>query len=707
MTKLFISFQPEDFFGKQVYNFGDVNVRISLEDNFKCSGIYSFFLYNDQLMLLADAETKYDQSRRLNKSVKATLRSHLVWIPGKYFLLVRNEEDKVLRFNLILDNEGKFIIKGKPLLCPMMSDEDMLSGRLYCCKTQWKLLSRKPGTMQLKRWVINRAKQNQLNSMRSKMQKNEVELCNNLLISGKTTGLIGPSVMLLLHSAEIKSEHMFGHLDQFYDMTKSNPYESMTDFFSETKPRNDFFSLVQESMKAYTFIFSNLDTLFDSGGKVIMKTIQAHWPDGNKSAIFYGTQQEIAELLEQYPSLEHHFPSENRLSLEPYTREEMIFAFFEEAKLAHLELTPEAVEKVCNLITEAFEQGLIAHFDKFDFRDYVERNLLPRYKKNNIDNLEAGIPTFTELEVLPRDIEDGFFLNQKSHYNEALEELQAMVGLAEIKRNIRALSGQMKFFQERRLLGLRTTTGATYHAILTGNPGTGKTTVAKLLGKIYHALGLLSKGDVVCVDRRRIIGRYIGETEENMKLILKEAQGNVLFIDEAYTLCAQGDERDFGRHAVECLLDVLSRKDPDMLVIFAGYEKEMDALLSMNQGLASRFPYRFHFPDYTAEELMQIAEKMISADDYELSVEARTLLQQVIREAASSRIESFGNARWVEQFVRNGIVPALADRISSSPHPICKAAYQRIEADDVRVAAEKFNPKAVALKHRPAIGFCA
>jgi AAA+ superfamily predicted ATPase len=513
--------------------------------------------------------------------------------------------------------------------------------------------------------------------------------------------------MLLLHASEIDSKHLFGHLNQFYDMSKPNPYESMTDFFSEVTPHNDFFSMVQDSMNAYTFIFSNLSALFDSSGKTIMKAIQSHWPATNKSAIFYGTHQEVAELLEQYPSLEQYFPAENRLSLEPYTREEMIFLFFEEAKQANLELNPEAVEKVCNLITVAFERGLITHFDKFDLRDYVERSLLPRYQKNNISNLKAGTTAFVELKVLPRDIEDDFFLNQKSHYNEALEELQAMVGLTEIKRNIRALSGQMKFFQERRLLGLRTTTGATYHAILTGNPGTGKTTVAKLLGKIYHSLGLLSKGDVVYVDRRRIIGRYIGETEENMKLILKEAQGNVLFIDEAYTLYTQGDERDFGRHAVECLLDVLSRKDPDMLIIFAGYEKEMDALMSMNPGLLGRFPYKFHFPNYTAEELMQIAQKMLSADQYELTPEASDLMLLTIRNAVSNGSDEFSNARWVEQFVRNGIIPAIANRVTTSPHAIGRLAYQRIEVDDVRTATEKFNDKTLTLKRRNSIGFCA
>jgi len=313
----------------------------------------------------------------------------------------------------------------------------------------------------------------------------------------------------------------------------------------------------------------------------------------------------------------------------------------------------------------------------------------------------------TVLEVQPSDIDEDYFLNQSNAYNDAMRELHAMVGLKEIKRDITTLSNRTKFFQERRLMGLHSADDATFHTILTGNPGTGKTTVARLLGKIYHSLGILSKGDVVCVDRTRIIGRYIGETEENMKQILKEAKGNVLFIDEAYTLYAKDDERDFGRHAVECLLDVLGRKDPDMLVIFAGYEKEMNALLSMNQGLVGRFPYKFHFPDYSAEELMQIAGKMLSKDQYELSSEAQTLLLHSISEAVKSNSETFANARWMEQFVRNGIIPAFADRIISSPHVFNKTVYQRIEASDVLAAAERFCAKTIEMKRRTAIGFCA
>ena len=192
-----------------------------------------------------------------------------------------------------------------------------------------------------------------------------------------------------------------------------------------------------------------------------------------------------------------------------------------------------------------------------------------------------------------------------------------------------------------------------------------------------------------------------------MKQILKEAQGNVLFVDEAYTLYNGDDDKDFGRHAVECLLDVLSRKDPDMLVVFAGYEKEMDGLMSSNPGLVGRFPYKYHFENYSAEELLQIAEKILEKDDYVLTPEAQSLLSQTIRKTVAGKPENFANARWVNHLVKNGIIPALADRITHSLHTMDRVAYQRIEAADVKVAAEKFCPKPKEIKRRPVIGFCA
>ena len=232
-------------------------------------------------------------------------------------------------------------------------------------------------------------------------------------------------------------------------------------------------------------------------------------------------------------------------------------------------------------------------------------------------------------------------------------------------------------------------------SIFTGNPGTGKTTVARKLGKIYRSLGLLSKGEVIAVDRTRLVGRYIGDTEDNMKHLFEEAKGNVLFIDEAYTLYdGAHDRKDFGARVIDSLLTTLTQPNPDMLVVFAGYPKEMQAMLDTNPGLAGRFPYRYQFDDYSAEQLKQIARHLLERDEYILSDEAAKAMQEAINQTLSMKSPNFGNARWIEQFVNNGIIPAMADRIFSTG---C-TDFQRVEVADVNKAFEQFKPKAIDLK---------
>ena len=131
--------------------------------------------------------------------------------------------------------------------------------------------------------------------------------------------------------------------------------------------------------------------------------------------------------------------------------------------------------------------------------------------------------------------------------------------------------------------------------VFTGNPGTGKTTVAQMVGRVFHSLGILSKGGVIVTERSKLVGRYIGDTENNMQALLEQAKGNVLFIDEAYNLYDGGDtKKDYGHRVIESLLTVLSQKNPDLIVILAGYEKEMMNMLETNPGMKGRFPYHFH-----------------------------------------------------------------------------------------------------------------
>ena len=209
---------------------------------------------------------------------------------------------------------------------------------------------------------------------------------------------------------------------------------------------------------------------------------------------------------------------------------------------------------------------------------------------------------------------------------------------------------------------------------------------------------------MICADRTRLVGRYIGETEENMKAVLEEARGNVLFIDEAYNLYeGTVDRKDYGAKVIDSLLTVLSQPNPDMVIVFAGYEKEMDAMLNSNPGLMGCFPNKYRFNDYDADQLMEIALHLFAKDDYIISDDAKTILQQKICDTLAQRTKNFGNARWVEQFIRNGIIPAMANRVTLEPIK----DYQHILASDVEEGYMKFNPRIIELKPRRQVGFSA
>ena len=327
----------------------------------------------------------------------------------------------------------------------------------------------------------------------------------------------------------------------------------------------------------------------------------------------------------------------------------------------------------------------------------IADDIRPRYVRRAIEMMGEEIP-FLELE----DIDTSLLVPTSDTFDRCLNDLKEMVGLDEVKQGIITMANNTRFYTKRRRQGLHNSCNVAYHCIFTGNPGTGKTTVARQLGRLYHSLGLLSRGEVIAVDRTRLVGRYIGETEENMKAVLEEARGNVLFIDEAYNLYdGSGDRKDFGARVLDSLLTVLSQPNPDMLIVFAGYEKEMDAMLNTNPGLIGRFPYKYRFADYNADQLMEIAFRLLRRDDYILSDEATSLLRDSVIQTLSQRTPNFGNARWMEQYIRNGIIPAMADRLATSGSD----DYQHIEASDVQKAYEKFNPMATELKPRRKVGF--
>ncbi len=265
-----------------------------------------------------------------------------------------------------------------------------------------------------------------------------------------------------------------------------------------------------------------------------------------------------------------------------------------------------------------------------------------------------------------------------------MEELDGLIGLSEVKNKIREYSHYLGFITLRKDKGLEESEPISLHAVFKGNPGTGKTTVARKLGKIYKKLGLLSKGHVHEVDRGDLVAEFIGQTAPKTKAAIKKAKGGILFIDEAYSLARKDDDaKDFGKEAIEILLKELSEGE-DISIIVAGYPSEMDTFLESNPGLKSRFNMVYNFPDYVPQELIEIADYSASRRGITLSAEAREALYKKLVETYRERDEFFGNARlvnsWIDECKMN-----LGLRVmeASNPASLSMEELSTISVEDV------------------------
>lgn len=299
---------------------------------------------------------------------------------------------------------------------------------------------------------------------------------------------------------------------------------------------------------------------------------------------------------------------------------------------------------------------------------------------------EKGLQIFLEPE--PEDIES---------FEEVLVKLDALIGLAEVKVKVREHAQYIQFLQLRKEKGFAEKDGINVHSVFSGNPGTGKTTVAKMMGRLYKKMGLLSKGHVHEVDRSDLVGEYIGQTAPKVKDAIEMARGGVLFIDEAYALArSPEDSKDFGREAVEILVRELSNGPGDLAIIVAGYPKEMKTFLDSNPGLRSRFKLSFDFADYLPQELAQIAEYASKEKEVSLAKEAKELVDELITEAFRSRDRAFGNARFVHDLVDKAKIQ-LGLRLMAMPNvrnlsPEALTIVLREDVEKVQVLRKKAMP---------------
>lgn len=255
-------------------------------------------------------------------------------------------------------------------------------------------------------------------------------------------------------------------------------------------------------------------------------------------------------------------------------------------------------------------------------------------------------------------------INQKVQLRKLQDQLDSLVGLQSVKKVIEEIQAFALIQKYREMMQL-SCEPMVLHTIFTGNPGTGKTTVARILSQMLKELGILQKGHTVEVERADLVAQYIGQTAQKTREVLKQAQGGLLFIDEAYSL-ARGGERDFGKEAIDTLVKAMEDQRDSLVVILAGYPKPMEDFLETNPGLHSRFPLTIHFPDYTDIELYKIALGMLEQREYTLTAQAQQELVRAIRRLRSGDPARFGNARAVRNLVEQ-LIRRQAVRLARKP----------------------------------------
>jgi len=235
---------------------------------------------------------------------------------------------------------------------------------------------------------------------------------------------------------------------------------------------------------------------------------------------------------------------------------------------------------------------------------------------------------------------------------EILDELNSLVGLSKVKALIHEIQAFIEI-QKRRSREKLATEPLVLHMIFRGNPGTGKTTVARLIGRLFKEMEVLQKGHIIECERADLVGEYIGHTAQKTREMVKKALGGVLFIDEAYSL-ARGGEKDFGKEAIDALVKAMEDHKNELILILAGYKHEMDWFLQTNPGLRSRFPIQIDFPDYTVEELLSIGDSILKNRQYEMTPEAREAFRYILQGVLNSHPYA-GNARLVRNLVEKSI----------------------------------------------------
>lgn len=289
---------------------------------------------------------------------------------------------------------------------------------------------------------------------------------------------------------------------------------------------------------------------------------------------------------------------------------------------------------------------------RFSFNHDAKDNKL----KMIVDKPPAPVTKLPDLQAVKAEPRTEIISETKSgnkKVDEIICELNSLVGLNTVKKLILEIRAYVEIQKKRKAENLLSEP-MSLHMIFKGNPGSGKTTVARIVGSLFKEMGILEKGHLIEVERADLVGEYIGHTAHKTRQQIKRALGGVLFIDEAYSL-ARGGDKDFGKEAIDTMVKNMEENKDNLVLILAGYKQEMVRFLETNPGLRSRFPIHIDFPDYSTQELLDIADIMLTKRQYQFTPEAKERLQDHLEETMYNRHEHCGNARFVRNVVEKAI----------------------------------------------------
>ncbi|HEY8481033.1 MAG TPA: AAA family ATPase [Spirillospora sp.] len=418
---------------------------------------------------------------------------------------------------------------------------------------------------------------------------------------------------------------------------------------------------------------------------VLLTGLQAHSED--LVVILTGPEAELNGLLKSNPALAEHFTRTVRFP--DLTVDELVDVFAAKAADSGFALAPGVLDRVRELVEAAPR-------DRGFGNARAMINLLDRaVAMQGRRVLADGIVDETESldEILPEDVPDTLSRGRDDVPGDPFAEIDRLIGLADIKREVGSLVAEVRAEQMRRDANV-SPAAPSRHMVFTGNPGTAKTTMARLIAAVYARLGLLSSGHLVEVTRADLVAEFVGQTAPRVRAAVERALGGVLFVDEAYTLSSSGgDRRDFGHEAIAELLRLMEEHRGDLVVIVAGYEAEMERFLDANPGLKSRFPKVLRFPDYTDDELVTIFEFMAAEAGFVLAPGTLEAVRGLV--AAHPRGPSFGNARLVRNLLEAAIsrqARRITEQDDADPGGVAVSEVGTLRPEDLPDAPRRDTP---------------